>query len=106
MMCRDQGRLEHHVPQGTATTGDGPFPAKCSAVMRDRGQSGECGSFFAGDGADLRHFGDQLAPRVVPSRDRKDAPRVFNLAEDVVRTGCPPPWREACYGCLGTAYQL
>lgn len=59
MMCRDQGCLEDQMPQGTATTGDGPFPAKCSAVMRDRGQSGECCSFFAGDGADLRHFGDQ-----------------------------------------------
>lgn len=33
--CRDQGRLEHHVPRGKATTGDGPFSAKCSAVMRD-----------------------------------------------------------------------
>jgi len=47
------------MPQGTATTDDCPFPAKSSAVMRDQGQSGECGSFFAGDGADLRHFGDQ-----------------------------------------------
>ena len=27
--------------------------------MRDRGQSGERGSFFAGDGTDLRDFGDQ-----------------------------------------------
>ena len=38
-MCRDQRRLEHHVPQGTATTGDGPFTAKGSAIVRDRGLS-------------------------------------------------------------------
>ncbi len=37
MMCRDQGCLEHHMPEGTATTGDGPFPAKSSTVVRDRG---------------------------------------------------------------------
>ena len=59
MVCRDQCRLEHHVPQGTATSSDGPFPAKGSAVERDRGQSSECSSLFAGDGADLGHFGDQ-----------------------------------------------
>ncbi len=53
MMCRDQGRLEHHVPQGTATTGDGPFTAKGSAVVRDWGQPSECDGLFAGDGADL-----------------------------------------------------
>lgn len=50
-MCCDQGRLEHHVPQSATTTGNGPFPAKCSAVMRNRGQSSECGSLFTGDGA-------------------------------------------------------
>jgi len=47
------------VSLGTATTGDGPFTAKCSAVMRDGGQFGEPGSFFANDCADLSHFGDQ-----------------------------------------------
>lgn len=41
VMCRDLCRLEHHVPQGTATSGDGSFPAKGSAVVRDRGQSCE-----------------------------------------------------------------
>lgn len=59
MMCRDQCRLEHHVPQGPAASSDGPFPTKCSAVMRDRSQSRECRSLFAGDGADLGDFGDQ-----------------------------------------------
>ncbi|WP_241656981.1 hypothetical protein, partial [Falsigemmobacter intermedius] len=39
MMCRDQGCLEHHVSQSTATSSDGPFPAKCSTVVRDRGQT-------------------------------------------------------------------
>ena len=50
MICRDQSSLKHHVAQGTATSGDGPFPAKGSAVVRDRGQSSECSSLFAGDG--------------------------------------------------------
>lgn len=59
MMCRDQCRLEHHVPQGPATSSDGLFPTEGSAVMRDRSQSSECRSLFAGDGADLGHFGDQ-----------------------------------------------
>ena len=59
MMRRDQCRLEHHVPQSAAPTGDGPFPARRSAVMCGRGKSGECGSLVAGDGADLGHFGNQ-----------------------------------------------
>lgn len=59
VMCRDQCGLEHHVPQGTATSSDGPFPAKGSAVVRDRGQSSEGGSLFPGDGADLGNFCDQ-----------------------------------------------
>lgn len=59
VMCRDQCRLEHHMPQGTATSSDGPFSAKGPAVVRDRGQSSECSSLFAGGGADLGHFGDQ-----------------------------------------------
>lgn len=37
VMPRDQGRLEHHMSQGTATSGDGPFLAKDSAVAHDRG---------------------------------------------------------------------
>lgn len=59
MMCRDQCGLEHHVPQVPATSSDGPFPTKGSAVMRDWSQSRKCRSLFAGDGADLGHFGDQ-----------------------------------------------
>ena len=43
VMCHNQGHLEHHVPTSTATTGDGAFPAKCSAVVCARGQSRECG---------------------------------------------------------------
>ena len=39
MMCRNQCRLEHHVPQGPATSSDGSFPTKGSVVMRDRSQS-------------------------------------------------------------------
>lgn len=54
VMCCDQGCLEHCV----ATTGNRPFSAKGSAVVRNRGQSSECGSLFAGDGADLGHFCD------------------------------------------------
>ena len=50
VICRDQSSLKHHVAQGTATSGDGPFPAKGSAVVRDRGQSSECSSLSAGDG--------------------------------------------------------
>ncbi len=92
--------MEHHVPQGSATTGDGPFSAKGSAVMRDRGQSGERGSFFAGDGADLGHFGDQHCARnradprdgtqngghfrqVIVARDGPDDP-VFKLLDQAV----------------------
>lgn len=73
MMCRDQRRLDHHQPQGTTTIGDGPFPAKCSAVMRDRGQSGECRCLFASDGADLGHFGDRIALAVgqIPGMERR-----------------------------------
>lgn len=58
-MCRDQGRLEHDVPQGATTTCNGPFFAKGSAVVRDRGRASEGRSLFAGDGADLGHFCDQ-----------------------------------------------
>lgn len=58
-MCRDHSRLEQHVPQVTAPTGDCPFPTKSSAIGCDRCQSSECGSHFAGEGADLGHFCDQ-----------------------------------------------
>jgi hypothetical protein len=37
VMCCDQRRLEHYMPQRTATACDGPFSAKDSAVVRDRG---------------------------------------------------------------------
>ena len=73
MMCYDQGRLERHMPQGTAPTCDCPFPAKYSAVTRDRSQSGECCRFFAGNGADLRHFGDpHCAGNRTNPRDRAE----------------------------------
>ncbi len=44
------------MPQVATTTRNGPFSAKGSAVVRDRRQTGVCGSLFAGDGADLGHF--------------------------------------------------
>lgn len=47
----------------------------------------------------------QLAARVVPSRDCHEAPWALHLAEKMGRTGCPPSWRKACHGDLGTAYQ-
>lgn len=34
-MCRDQGRLEHHVPQSTATSSDGPFAETLRASLHD-----------------------------------------------------------------------
>lgn len=70
MYC-DQGRLEHHVPQGMTTTGKGPLSAKGSAVVRDRRHANERGSLFAGDGVDLGYFCDQyrINSRAVP-RDR------------------------------------
>ena len=54
-----QRRLEHYMPQGTAIACDGLFSAKGSAVVRDRVQTSESGSLFAGDGANLRLFRDQ-----------------------------------------------
>ena len=37
-------------------------------------------------------------------RDRHDAPRASNLAENKGRTGRPPPWWQACHGRPGAAY--
>ena len=58
-ICRDQCRLEHHVPQGTATAGDGLFPAQGCTVVRDRSRPSEWRSLFPGEGGDLGCFGDQ-----------------------------------------------
>lgn len=87
-MCRYQCRLEHHVPQGTATSSDGPFPAKGSAVVRDRGQSSECRSLSAGDGADLGHFCDQdrAGNRADPRDGTKDD---AGLRQAIIARDCP-----------------
>jgi hypothetical protein len=42
VMCRNQCRSEHHVPQGTATSSYRSFPAKGSTIVRDRA----CGAGF------------------------------------------------------------
>lgn len=61
------------MSQSTTTTGDGAFPEKGSAVVRDRCQSSKCGSLFPGDGADLGHFCDQRrAGNRADPRDRAD----------------------------------
>ncbi len=52
--------MKHYVSHGAVTISDSSFPAKCSAVMRDGGQSGESGSFFASDGADFRQFSNRM----------------------------------------------
>jgi transposase len=88
-MCRYQCRLEHHVPQGTATPGDGPFSAKGSAVVRDRlRQSGECRSLFAGDGADLGHFCDQH--RAGDGADPRDGTKDDGGLRQAIITGDGP----------------
>ena len=53
VMSRDQGGLDNHMLQGTAAARNGPFPAKCSTVMRDPAvdavgcaESGICCRFF------------------------------------------------------------
>lgn len=47
----------------------------------------------------------QPAARAVPGRDRHDAPRSFDLAQDMGRTGCPPPWIEARDGRAGAPHR-
>ena len=59
LVCGDQGSVEHHMPQITTTTGNGPFPAKSSAVACDRRRSSGCYGLFAGGRRDLRHFCDR-----------------------------------------------
>jgi hypothetical protein len=37
VMCGDQCRLDHYVPEDTASSSYGPFPAKGPAFVRVRG---------------------------------------------------------------------
>jgi transposase len=53
-----------------------------------------------------RHQGwrRQPAARVVSGCDRHDAPWAFDLAENMGRAGCAPPWRKVRHGRPGTTH--
>lgn len=73
VVCRYQCRLEHLVPQGTMTTGDGPFLVEGSAVVRDRGQSSEFRSLLPVVCADsgISAISRTLATRPIPGIMRR-----------------------------------
>lgn len=47
----------------------------------------------------------QPSTRPVPGCDGHDAPWPFDLAENMGRAGCPPPWHEARDGRPGKAHR-
>jgi len=53
-MCGDERRLEQDIPQSAPPSGDGPFAAQGTAVVRYGSELGHFGDqHSAGNGADL-----------------------------------------------------